>query len=415
MYHPLNKLMKAASIIVLPLLLLALAYVAYQNVHSLSAPQLDLVKLAPYPVFLIGGGLAWKFNRSREFFLILLFTLAAVSLQYLPKLPGTGASIALPDLYLILGIVLPLNILLFSFLKERGIFSLWGFIRIGLIAAQAAAAVWLLMPEQNGLLEQLNKELLPVNLPGELLVSQLSLLVFVIAWISLLVKQIPRRTSQDISCMAVLLGMFYVLNMDYEPIAYALMWVVSSIILLASIIQDSYAMAFTDELTGLPSRRALKQDMMKLGMNYAIAMLDIDHFKKFNDTYGHDTGDEVLKLVASTVREVTGGGKAFRYGGEEFSILFPGKSIQDTLPHLEELRERVAKRGFTLRGNGRGKSKSKQRAKARNAKTAKQIYITVSIGISQKNEKNKTPDTVMKAADTALYRAKKKGRNCVSK
>jgi hypothetical protein len=67
MYHPLNKLTKAASIIVLPLLLLALAYVAYHKVHTLPAPQLDLVKLAPYPVFLIGGGLAWKFNRSREF------------------------------------------------------------------------------------------------------------------------------------------------------------------------------------------------------------------------------------------------------------------------------------------------------------------------------------------------------------
>jgi GGDEF domain-containing protein len=344
-----------------------------------------------------------------------MFTLAAVTLQYLPKLPGAGASIALPDLYLILSMLLPVNILLFSFLKERGIFSLWGCIRISLIAGEAVVSVWLLMPEQSGLLEQVNKELLPVILPGTIRLSQLSLLVFVIAWISLLVKQIPRRSSQDIACMAVLLGMFYVMNMEYQPVAYALLWVVSGIILIASIIQDSYAMAFTDELTGLPSRRALKQDMMKLGMNYAIAMLDIDHFKKFNDTYGHDTGDEVLKLVASIVKEVSGGGKAFRYGGEEFSILFPGKSIQDTLPHLEELRERMAKRGFAIRGSSRGGGQAKRRSKARSAKATKQIYITISIGIAQKNEKFKKPDAVMKAADTALYRAKKKGRNCVSK
>ncbi|MNN51889.1 Response regulator PleD [compost metagenome] len=172
-------------------------------------------------------------------------------------------------------------------------------------------------------------------------------------------------------------------------------------------------MAFTDELTGLPSRRALKQDMMKLGFNYVIAMLDIDFFKKFNDTYGHDTGDEVLKLVASTIKEVTGGGKAFRYGGEEFTMLFPGKSINDVLPHLEELREKISKRAFTLRGNGRSKSNSKKRSQG--SKSSKQIYITVSIGVSQKSEKYKTPDAVMKSADTALYRAKKKGRNCVSK
>jgi diguanylate cyclase (GGDEF)-like protein len=172
-------------------------------------------------------------------------------------------------------------------------------------------------------------------------------------------------------------------------------------------------MAFSDELTGLPSRRALKQDMMKLGMNYTIAMLDIDFFKKFNDKYGHDTGDDVLKLVASTIREVTGGGKAFRYGGEEFTILFPGKSISDAIPHLEELREKVSKRGFTLRGKGRSKNSSKSRSQG--SPSGRQIYITISIGVSQKNEKNKTPDTVMKSADAALYRAKKKGRNCVSK
>lgn len=401
--------------IVLPLVLLVLAYMSYHNVHALSAPQLDLLKLAPYPVFVIGGGLAWKFNRSREFFLLLMFTLASVSLQYLPKLPGTGNSIAVPDLYLILSIVLPLNILLFSLLKERGIFSLWGCIRIGGIAAEAAAAVWLLMPEQSGVLERLSKDLLPVNLPGQTPLPQVSVFLFVIAWILLLVKQIRRRSSQDIACMAVLVAMLFVMNRAYDPAAYALLWVVSGIILVASIIQDSYAMAFTDELTGLPSRRALKQDMMKLGMNYAIAMLDIDHFKKFNDTYGHDTGDEVLRLVASTVKEVSGGGKAFRYGGEEFSILFPGKSIQDTIAHLEEMRERVAKRGFTVRGSGRGGGKAKQRSKARSAKAAKPIYITISIGVAQKNEKYRRPDAVMKAADTALYRAKKKGRNCVSK
>ncbi|MOA37986.1 Response regulator PleD [compost metagenome] len=112
---------------------------------------------------------------------------------------------------------------------------------------------------------------------------------------------------------------------------------------------------------------------------------------------------------------MTGGGKSYRYGGEEFTILFPGKSVNDVLPHLEELREKISKRPFTLRKSRKGKGKSKSKRRSNSSRAGKQIYITVSIGVSQKNEKYKTPDAVMKSADTALYRAKKKGRNCVSK
>ena len=86
-----------------------------------------------------------------------------------------------------------------------------------------------------------------------------------------------------------------------------------------------YHKAYLDELTNLPTRRALKEEMLKLGNRYTIAMLDIDHFKKFNDTYGHTVGDQVLKFTAALMKSTGGGGKAFRYGGEEFVIIFPGK------------------------------------------------------------------------------------------
>ena len=118
-------------------------------------------------------------------------------------------------------------------------------------------------------------------------------------------------------------------------------------------------MAYLDELTGVPSRRALREDLMKLGNKYVIAMIDIDFFKKFNDKYGHDVGDDVLKLVASNLVKVTGGGKAFRYGGEEFTILFPSKSINDVMPHLESLREQVSKSGYTKKSSKSSKFKIK--------------------------------------------------------
>ena len=86
-----------------------------------------------------------------------------------------------------------------------------------------------------------------------------------------------------------------------------------------------------------------------LAAPYSLAVVDIDHFKNFNDTYGHDTGDQVLRMVASKLGEVTGGGKAFRTGGEEFCILFSGKSVAQALPHLEALRKEVETAIFHLR------------------------------------------------------------------
>src|SRR4029077_7824091 len=84
-----------------------------------------------------------------------------------------------------------------------------------------------------------------------------------------------------------------------------------------------YCCAFVDALTGLPNRRALDEALARLSGDYALAMVDVDHFKQFNDTHGHDAGDRVLRSVAQQLR-ATRGGQAFRYGGEEFCLLFTG-------------------------------------------------------------------------------------------
>lgn len=406
-----KTMIKTALLILLPFVLIVLAYLFFTKTSTMSKPQLDIIELSPYAIFLIGGAIAWKFNRSRELFILFILTLCLASITYLPETMGKSVQVA--DIYSIICLLIPINIAIFSFFKERGILSLWGIIRIGFILSQVLLSYWLIKPGQGEFLSLINKDIIPVNLHAVTSISQVSIIAFVAALIILIVRQFSYRSSQDISFIGVLFALFFVLHHNDNPILYPIFFGISGIILITSIIQDSYSMAFSDELTGLPSRRALKQDMMKLGMNYVIAMLDIDHFKKFNDTHGHDTGDEVLKLVASTIKDVTGGGKSFRYGGEEFTILFPGKSINDVLPHLEELRDKISKRAFTLRGKGRSKKNTKSRSKS--SKSSKQLYITVSIGVSQKSEKYKNPDAVMKAADTALYRAKKKGRNCVSK
>ena len=147
-------------------------------------------------------------------------------------------------------------------------------------------------------------------------------------------------------------------------------------------------------------------------------MLDIDHFKRFNDRYGHDVGDQVLQMVASHINRAGGGSKAFRYGGEEFTLVFPGKDMQQAWPFLESLRYAVADARFSLRGKGRPKRKpgGKGGVASKPAKSAaKKVAVTISIGVAQHDERFDSPDAVVKGADQALYRAKRAGRNRVSR
>jgi diguanylate cyclase (GGDEF)-like protein len=199
-------------------------------------------------------------------------------------------------------------------------------------------------------------------------------------------------------------------------------------ILAASIIENSYLLAYHDELTTLPSRRAFNDALLRLQPPYSIAVADIDHFKRFNDTYGHDTGDEVLRLVATNLARVTGGGQAYRCGGEEFNILFPGKTTAEVADHLERLRATIETTEFRMRGGerrqtARGPDRRNERSgRARKGHTIRQLAqeklpaplsVTVSIGVATSTKEETNPDHVLQAADKALYRAKANGRNRV--
>ena len=112
-------------------------------------------------------------------------------------------------------------------------------------------------------------------------------------------------------------------------------------------------LAYFDELTGIRGRRGFNEALVSLDQQYAIAIVDIDHFKKFNDTYGHDVGDQVLCMVAARISKVGGGGQAFRCGGEEFAVIFRGVSAKDAVEHLEMLRKVIEVSSFRLRGTDR--------------------------------------------------------------
>ena len=200
-----------------------------------------------------------------------------------------------------------------------------------------------------------------------------------------------------------------------QPTTYGLYMSTAALALVIGVLQTSYRMAFHDELTGLPSRRSLNERLLGLGRHYTIAMLDVDHFKKFNDSYGHDVGDQVLKMVAAKLRQVGAGGRAFRYGGEEFALIFSGRSVRQVLPELESLREQVAQHRMALRKPDRPVKAEVGRMLRTGSQGRRTVTVTVSIGVAERDDKLTTPDEVLKSADRALYRAKDKGRNQLSR
>ena len=165
----------------------------------------------------------------------------------------------------------------------------------------------------------------------------------------------------------------------------------------------SYKMATTDAVTGLYNRHfmaahlgTVMQATGRSGRPVSLLMLDIDHFKKVNDTYGHGAGDEVLRefgrRIASNIRGVD---LAARFGGEEFVVIMPETDTAFASSIAERLRSEVEREGFKV---------STQDAP---------IAVTVSIGIAGSNEQLNSPEKLLKAADEALYAAKGGGRNQV--
>jgi diguanylate cyclase (GGDEF)-like protein len=178
-----------------------------------------------------------------------------------------------------------------------------------------------------------------------------------------------------------------------------------------ALIQESWSMAYLDELTGLPGRRALEEYMRQLAGHFVIAMVDVDHFKHFNDRYGHDVGDQVLRFVAARLELKAAGGKAFRYGGEEFCLIYAGRGLADVETELDQLRADIETCRFDLRRRGR---RNEDHAGQEPGAEADMLAITVSIGAATGGAGEREPWAVLKSADKALYAAKHAGRNRLS-
>jgi len=437
-------------------LLLALAAALVNgSLFGQVAPSLSFYYVA---VFAAGLLLAWRFNSSRLLFSLLALLLAHRAVAFFSNGPiPTGNVLSGPGrtAVALAALLIPLNFIAFAQMRERGLTIAGIAPRFGLLFLESVVFAVLCRPENS-----------PVNLvhPGAFPIPLWILLSFVAAiavfvWRFFQTRK-PIEPGFAWSAVAVFLWL------QFAPVGKASDAYVATaaLILAASLIETSYVLAYHDELTGIRGRRAFNESLLSLDQQYAIAIVDIDHFKKFNDTYGHDVGDQVLCMVAKRLSDVGGDGQAFRCGGEEFAIVFRNASAKEAFEHLDALRQIIEKSTFQVRGADRRAEKAAERSaeksgnrragtsqsdrrKSAKRKTAAslskqrelfpqpasqssdrksdrtsdrssdrladRLSVTVSIGVAEPSTRNRQPEQVIQSADQALYRAKNEGRNRV--
>jgi diguanylate cyclase (GGDEF)-like protein len=369
---------------------------------TLPPSLVGLRTLGPYVVLVTAAGLTWWFNRGRSF-------VVAASL-----LGAFAATMAWPGkpTYTVLTVLVPLNALLAMIFAERGARHGAGWPWLALLLVETLFVSWIgrgVLHGGSDLLDHWALRSPPTPLVGRLAFA--AAFAAALCW-----RAWPDFTPPQVGNAGALAAFFIAAEWARLPHIFAAFMAGAGAILIAALLQESHRLAFRDELTGLPGRRALDERLRSLPGRYALAMVDVDHFKQFNDTHGHDIGDQVLKLVGARLAEVGGGGIAYRYGGEEFSVLFPNGDLAGALPHLEALRLSIEQYRMAVRGESRPKKAdigARQRGEGAPPKT---LSVTVSIGAAEPDAGAlRSPAQVLKAADEALYRAKQGGRNRVSR
>lgn len=360
-----------------------------------SAPY---VELAAEIIAIFSLVLGWRFRRGR----LVLCTVALALANHLVRTSLSGEIIAGfgPSLAT-LSLVLPLNLAIIGLLPEKKVSS-WSILAVlaGLIAEPFLVSRLLALTESRS-------DLALAHLV--LTTPQAGHLAFLVATVTTLVAFAIRRGGFELGLLGVLgscaLGLFGWPGIFETTIFFG----AAQLVLLFGLIEDSYELAFVDGLTGLAGRRAFDEALGGLGGDYTLAMIDIDRFKRFNDRYGHEAGDQALRMVAQCLQKTGGRAMVYRYGGEEFAAVFPSLPVTEAQKHLEDVRTLIANRTFSIRSPKRPKKRPDQ-PKAPKTEPA-QARLTVSIGAAGPSARRSENIDVLRSADRALYRAKRAGRN----
>lgn len=311
-------------------------------------------------------------------------------------------------LYEALPVVLSLSALLLAFAKKPLLLSRWGLLVLIIVVILPLALLLPSVASAFALLSPVDRLTLPIWQDSTIPVGIVLLMVAVGgAWATYLQYKGASAFAWSHWALWLCFMWFLVFVEQTSASTWAALAAISCLFL--ALIDHMTKLAYIDELTGLPQRRALMGQLQHLRKRSAVCMLDVDYFKKFNDRYGHDVGDQVLRLLGRILKQHKGF-KAYRYGGEEFTLVFFHNDSEKVKQTLDSVRTQVADYPLKLRDAKRPDTKAEGAKSRGTAKKHATTKVTISLGATLKAP-NDTPETLLKRADENLYAAKKAGRN----
>jgi diguanylate cyclase (GGDEF)-like protein len=360
-----------------------------------------------YPIIVIGASLVVGMFFKRMWLMLVILVLAIADRTLFYFAANTAVNMEGGRLiYQAVSFLLPFNLCVFAFMKRKGDMTLQSIWFLGGILLQGCAVAFVYQYRGLGFGAFLEYSSINWPLLEGIPLSQLALAAFGIAFAYYLLLYIRTRGVIERSFCWAVICIFYALGLSQVGPVSSIYFSTAGLILVISVIENIYIEGFQDEITDLPTGKNMLGILSRLDRGYTVALIELDNFSRLRDNHGRRISKEVLRSVGSKLSTVAGGGKPFRYKGEQFGIVFPGMFLPDALPLMEELRQTIKKPGPILIDK-----KSSRKKPKRIEILANKVQVTVSIGVAERKDLDMTPRQAIANAEKALITAKSEGQN----
>lgn len=359
-------------------------------------------------VLALGAFLGWHHGRSRIVSALALLGVTDAALWWLARHEALASEPG-RAIVAVLAVLLPVNLALYSALPERSLATVRGLAQLLPLVGQIVVIAVAVQEGLPSLVAALNHRWLDGDWTQWTPLSQLSVAAFAGAVCFAMVRYIVQRDPVSVGFVWALCSAFLALHgisRGWDPTGFI---ATGGWVLLGSLLEATCRWATHDRVTELPERNVLNGILHERGGPHFLALVRVDHFARIRDVFGREVADQVLRMVAAQLQR-TPGERVFRYGKDEFAVLFDGMAAAQAIPHLEHVRRMIASYGFVVRGPGRRRTEP---AAAAAAGPRVVLNITVSIGAAERESHKVRPRHLIREAHQALRHAIEGGRNQV--